>query len=437
MDDAYNQHHATNKGRVAFVDLLFSWPPNGGADVDLYHVVSTLSRQGVDARVFVVQFAGIPGRGQVSPDEMPFQVEPIAMPQGAQSHESIAKAVRRAVDAWAPSVVFLMHGYALKPWVALELSHYPLVGRYYAHELLCARNALRFKDRWPCPNDYLREPEHCRRCALTHLGPEIKSGEWRAWTQDYVAAGAYASDYYRIYQEALDSMTRIIVSNEQLRGELGRWKNKAMVVPGGIHPEQIPFHDTHSIEKKNDPKTIFMAGRAEDPTKGLDVLLAAGQLLWTSKRDDFRVLATHFDARQHNAFFTSTGWLTHEETLARYGDADLCVVPSIWHEPFGLVALEAMAAGLPVCASDIGGLRDIVVHGETGFLFDPGDVAGLSQYLIALLDNRELRIAMGRAGRHRAVTQFSWDVVIQRHYLPLLTKLQQHSATATGEQIHE
>ena len=422
---------------MAFVDLLFSWPPNGGADVDLYHVVSTLSRQGVEARLFVLQFAGVPGRGQASTDALPFPVEVVVMPGGRQHHRDIAKAVRRAVDAWSPSVVFLMHGYALKPWVALELSHYPLVGRYYAHEMLCARNALRFEDRWPCPHDYLRKPEQCRRCALTSLGTEIKSGEWRAWTQDYVAAGAYTGDYYQASQEALDSMTRIVVSNEQLRAELGRWKDRTIVIPGGIDPQQIPFHDRSNIENGKGPKTIFMAGRAEDPTKGLSVLLAAGQLLWASRREDFRVLATHFDARQHNAFFKATGWLTHEETLARYGEADICVVPSIWREPFGLVALEAMAAGLPVCASDTGGLRDIVVHGETGFLFEPGDVAGLSQYLMELLDNRELRIAMGSAGRHRAVTNFSWDVVIQRHYLPLLATLQQHNATTTGEQIHE
>jgi len=53
---------------------------------------------------------------------------------------------RAAVDAWRPDVVFLTHGFALKPYLARALAHHRLVGRFYAHELACARDALRFKD---------------------------------------------------------------------------------------------------------------------------------------------------------------------------------------------------------------------------------------------------------------------------------------------------
>jgi len=116
---------------------------------------------------------------------------------------------------------------------------------------------------------------------------------------------------------------------------------------------------------------------------------------------------------------SSVGWLSHEETFAYYEQSDICVVPSVWREPFGLVAVEAMAAGLPVCASDIGGLRDIVVHGETGFLFPPGDGKKLAAKIERLLDDAALRGAMGNAGYERVLALYTWDAVVERHYLPM------------------
>lgn len=81
----------------------------------------------------------------------------------------------------------------------------------------------------------------------------------------------------------------------------------------------------------------------------------------------------------------------------------LCaVVPSIWPEPFGLVALEAAAAGRPVVASRIAGLEDIVVDGETGLLVAPGDPEALRTALARLIGDPGLRERMGVAARGRA-----------------------------------
>ncbi len=87
------------------------------------------------------------------------------------------------------------------------------------------------------------------------------------------------------------------------------------------------------------------------------------------------------------------------------------VVPSIWPEPFGLVALEAAAAGKPVIASRIGGLRDIVVDGETGLLVTPGDSGALRAALARLIADPGLRERMGAAGAERAEL-FSADAVV-------------------------
>lgn len=87
------------------------------------------------------------------------------------------------------------------------------------------------------------------------------------------------------------------------------------------------------------------------------------------------------------------------------------VTPSLWAEPFGLVALETSAAGVPIVASDIGGLRDIVVDGETGLLVAPGDEADLRRAIQTLLADPELRRSLGAKARERART-FSPDKVV-------------------------
>lgn len=91
----------------------------------------------------------------------------------------------------------------------------------------------------------------------------------------------------------------------------------------------------------------------------------------------------------------------------------MCLVPSIWPEPFGIVALEAMAAGRPVVASRIGGLADLVADGETGLLVPPGDPDALRAAIERLLANPTLRDAMGAAGMRR-LGKFKAKAVVTR-----------------------
>jgi glycosyltransferase involved in cell wall biosynthesis len=103
----------------------------------------------------------------------------------------------------------------------------------------------------------------------------------------------------------------------------------------------------------------------------------------------------------------------HELVIEALRRSLFTVAPSIWPEPFGLVALEAAAAGKPVIASDIGGLIDIVVDGETGILVPPGDRMALSQAMLKLIDDASLRERMGAAGIDRA-SHFSSAALVPR-----------------------
>ena len=94
--------------------------------------------------------------------------------------------------------------------------------------------------------------------------------------------------------------------------------------------------------------------------------------------------------------------------LLRSADVAVCVP---WYEPFGIVPLEAMACGVPVVASAVGGIIDTVVHGRTGIHVPPRRPDVLADVLADLLSDDERLHALGRAGARRARAKYSWDRV--------------------------
>jgi glycosyltransferase involved in cell wall biosynthesis len=118
------------------------------------------------------------------------------------------------------------------------------------------------------------------------------------------------------------------------------------------------------------------------------------------------------------------GALPRSAMPAFWGAVDVAVVPSLY-EPFGLVALEALACGVPVIASAVGGLREIVADGECGLLVPPGDVGALARALRLLLTNEPLRRRLAAGARLRA-QQFS----LQRRSRELLTLILERTVKA-------
>lgn len=98
---------------------------------------------------------------------------------------------------------------------------------------------------------------------------------------------------------------------------------------------------------------------------------------------------------------------------------DISVVPSVRPEAFGLVAIESMARRLPVVATRLGGLQDTVVDGETGFLVGP-DAGAMGRALAKLIGDGELRARMAEAGRRRAESDYSPEILIPRAMEALL-----------------
>jgi glycosyltransferase involved in cell wall biosynthesis len=154
---------------------------------------------------------------------------------------------------------------------------------------------------------------------------------------------------------------------------------------------------------------IAFAGRVS-PEKGLDVLLAAAaqmpEIPFRIAGDGPALPALKAKATPNVEF---VGKLNFEPLLAFYRRARILAVPSVWFEPFGMVAADAMALGVPVVASRIGGLPYVVDDGVTGILVTPGDPGDLVRGLRQLWNDEASCTVMGNAGRIKALRQFSQE----------------------------
>lgn len=192
---------------------------------------------------------------------------------------------------------------------------------------------------------------------------------------------------------------------------VGQWigirATKLRLVSNGI-PRDMPRVSAR-VNWPEGKRRVLFVGRF-DRQKGTDLLLAALAELQDSTFcylvGDTVLGDAPLGTLPPNA--QATGWLLPADIEAFYRSADVVVIPSRW-EGFGLIAVEAMRAELPVIASRVGGLPEIVVDGETGVLIPPDDKAAL---VAALRDTSDDTLAaMGRAGRQRFLRHFTLDRV--------------------------
>jgi glycosyltransferase involved in cell wall biosynthesis len=109
------------------------------------------------------------------------------------------------------------------------------------------------------------------------------------------------------------------------------------------------------------------------------------------------------------------GKVSREEIGQYYSRADIFVLPSL-KEAFGLVLLEAMAFGLPVVASEVGGIPEVVEHQKTGLLVPPKDIVALSQAITILIEDENLRRQYGRKGKKKLASFLTWEEVGENFY---------------------
>lgn len=163
------------------------------------------------------------------------------------------------------------------------------------------------------------------------------------------------------------------------------------VIPSGV---DVPAE----VGEEADPPEVLYAGRLS-AEKGVRELVAAA---------DGMPLVVAGDGPLRDEVPGALGFVPHDELERLYARAAVVACPSR-REGFGVVCAEAMAYGRPVVAGDVGGLRDLVRHEETGLLVPPGDVGALRAALQRLLADPDLRKRFGAAGRARIAEHFTWQ----------------------------
>ncbi|HEX2195160.1 MAG TPA: glycosyltransferase family 4 protein [Candidatus Limnocylindria bacterium] len=238
------------------------------------------------------------------------------------------------------------------------------------------------------------------------------------------AFGGFSPSYWigkRFAGRLADLLHGRIAVSGAARHFIGRYfPGEYRIIPNGVNLDL--FADAEPFEELRDGTlNILFVGRFEE-RKGLIHLLKAYHRL-RKRRVDSRllVIGTGPKAREYRRFVGLRGvrdveWLGHvpDEHKARYfASADIFCSPATGQESFGIVLLEAMAAGVPIVASDIHGYKNVLQRGVQGLLVEPRNPRALAAALYRLAVDPELRHRMGEEGRARA-PEYSWDRVTER-----------------------
>ncbi len=195
------------------------------------------------------------------------------------------------------------------------------------------------------------------------------------------------------------------IPKERARAELGLDSNQFIVVYVG---RMLP-------RKGIDNLVAAFAELAARATVPLQLLVVGGETVDGDpmRTPEIRRLADIAALHKVRDRVIFTGKRPQDRLQYYYSAADVAVTTP-WYEPFGLTPLEAMACGVPVIGSDVGGIKFTVAHGETGFLVPPRDQGALAVQLEKLLMDRSLARRMGRAARSRVERLFTWRKVGER-----------------------
>lgn len=417
--------------RIAFVDLTFNWPPAGGCWIDVHHIIKGLQERGAEVKLFTPYFWTYYPRG-VTKDPMPYPVEKIPFTRYSFHFKNVIKKFRQRVETFQPDLIFVTDGYHMKTHLLSAFGPERCFLRFYSYEMMCINlHYYRYHENRICDQGFFESPKECHRCWFHRMpawGRALQIGiGWEEkhpnlhFSQEYLGSLAFTEAYHNKMMENFSKLRGAIVYNDFMRDRLNPYVKDIHKIPSGVDPNQ--FTPAEHPKKENEPVKIFLPGRANDPLKGLGTLIQAAEILERQNLSFEIHYTAAMNCETSKPWLINRGWVTQEELPALYREMDIIVVPSVWIEPFGITALEGMASGLPVVASNTGGLADTVVDQQTGFHFEPGNASELAKVLRELILDAELRQQMGMAGRQRIEQIYNWDTIIDSSYIPLIDKI--------------
>jgi len=386
-------------GRV----LILSWeyPPviEGGLARHVHKLAEELSRQGVAVDVLA--------RGSAEPERTAADGE-ARETGGVRVHRVQEPRRPKDLDRFVGWVERMNEDMVAAGDALAEEHSYDLV---HGHDWLVANAGAALAERIGVP--YL---------TTIHA---TEHGRHQGWVADEPQAHIHAVE--RWMARRADG---VIVCSHYMRGHVADIfdieESRVAVIPNGIDPRDLrPVGDLEALRRQfaaPHERLVVLAGRLVYE-KGFQLALDAlpnvignvGDVRFLvagsgTHEGELKEQARRLGLDGHGSFL---GWIGDDALHSLYRIADLCVVPSIY-EPFGLVALEAMASGCPCIVADTGGLREVVPAGErVGLRFNGGDAAHLGAMIERLLTDAPLRGRLvAEASEH--VLSFDWSDVARR-----------------------
>jgi glycogen(starch) synthase len=312
----------------------------------------------------------------------------------------------RAFIRWVDAMNADMHS------AGLELGERYAFDLVHSHDWLVAGAAAPLARRFRCP------------WVVTVHATEY--GRHQGWVQKYPQ-----SHIHGVERQMVRTADRVITCSHYMRGHVadvfGIDESRVSVIPNGIDPLDLQpvVGDLPKLRARfaaPDERLILLVGRlvyekgfqlALEALPGLIRRLGNVRFLVAGSgphEAELRKQAERLGLMEHGTFM---GWIDDAVLHSLYRIADLCVVPSIY-EPFGLVALEAMASGCPCIVADAGGLREVVPAGErVGLRFRSRDARSLARMVEKVLTDDTLRDRLvTEAGEH--VLRFDWADVARQ-----------------------
>jgi glycogen(starch) synthase len=300
----------------------------------------------------------------------------------AMGHGMLRAALTRLLPGWTPDVV-------------------------HAHDWLVAHPAIALADVLGVP-----------LIATIHA---TEAGRYAGWLSSPLSRQVHSAEWWLARRA-----DTLITCSAAMRAEVAELfdvdPDPIVVLHNGIAPRRwranaARVRDVRERYAPGDAPVLLYFGRLEYE-KGVHDLIAALPRIRRAHRGTRLVVAgtgtaqdqlvAAVETHRMRRSVTFTGHLPDADLAALLRAVDAVVLPSRY-EPFGIVALEAAAAGAPLVASTAGGLGEVVVHGETGVSFAPGDVAGLAAAVGAVLADPAAAARRARAARKRLGSAFEWS----------------------------
>ena len=321
-------------------------------------------------------------------------------------HRSVLKEVKSIIQKHPFDVIHLI-GSSLAAAPALKkITDVPLFATVESYISLCP------KGDFICGNTILLKPWSFLifvRCALR--SKEIGKMRNRWFIRFNPVAWFCMYQRYLVLRRAMNSVRLFAVSTTVSQLLESFFGLHSVVLPNFV--DVSAFGEKKAINQK--PIVLYLGSLTS--YKGVFVLLDAVKglhcrLLFVGEGNAHAALFNNIRFTHTDAQILSP--VPYDAVPRLYARADIVVFPSLWPEPFGRIPLEAMAAGLPVIASNVGAIPENVVHEKTGILVPPGDSEALRDSIKKLLCDEHLRKKYGAAGRTMVEERYSERVIVER-----------------------